>query len=259
MLTSLDTLRLDFESPQSYPGPKSRCPPPPTRSILPALTDFFFKGMNEYMEDLLSRIDTPRLYRLEATFFNDIDFDTPELIRFVSRSSTASIFKAPNEAHVMFSSQIATVQIRPRAPNVERFVVNILCREPDWQLSSVAQICTSSLPLLSTTENVFIYELRYSPPDWKDGIENIDWLDLLLPFTAVKNLYLSKQFAPRIAPVLQEITGAGGTTEVLSTLQNLYLEGFRPSESVQEGIAQFISAQQLTNHPVAISVWDRTS
>jgi hypothetical protein len=26
---------------------------------------------------------------------------------------------------------------------------------------------------------------------------------------------------------------------------------------VQEGIAQFISARQLTNHPVAKSVWDR--
>ncbi len=74
-------------------------------------------------------------------------------------------------------------------------------------------------------------------------------------FTAVKNLYLSKQFAPRIPPALQEVTGGG--TEVLSTLQNLYLEGFQPSESVQEGAAHFISARQLTNRPVAISVWER--
>jgi hypothetical protein len=116
------------------------------------------------------------------------------------------------------------------------------------------------MPLLSTTENLFIdegHEDEYdSQLDWKDDIENIEWLDLLLPFTAVKNLYLSKQFAPRIAPALQETTG-DGTTEVLSTLQNLYLEGFQPSESVQEGIAQFISVRQLTSHPVAISVWDR--
>jgi hypothetical protein len=90
----------------------------------------------------------------------------------------------------------------------------------------------------------------------EDDIENTEWLELLLPFTAVKNLYLSKQFSPRIAPALQELTG-GRTTEVLPALQNVLLEGFQPSEPVQEGIAQFISARQLTNHPVAISVWDR--
>jgi hypothetical protein len=113
-----------------------------------------------------------------------------------------------------------------------------------------------SLPLLSTTENLYIHEnSRSELLDWKDGIENTEWLELLLPFTAVKNLYLSKQFAPRIAPALQELTG-GRTTEVLPTLQNIFLEEFRPSEPLQEGIRQLISARQLTNHPIAVSLWE---
>jgi hypothetical protein len=78
----------------------------------------------------------------------------------------------------------------------------------------------------------------------------------LLPFTTVKNLYLSKLFSTRIALVLQELTG-GRTTEVFPALQNVLLEGFQPSEPVEEGIAQFISARQLTNHHVSISVWYR--
>jgi hypothetical protein len=73
----------------------------------------------------------------------------------------------------------------------------------------------------------------------------------------VKNLYLSEKFAPRIARALQELTGAR-TTEVLPALQNVRLEGFEPSLPVQEGFAWFISARQLTDHPVAISVWYRT-
>ncbi|KAF8488933.1 hypothetical protein F5888DRAFT_1638917 [Russula emetica] len=105
-------------------------------------------------------------------------------------------------------------------------------------------------------ENLYIYEDQYIPPNWKDVTENTEWFNLLLPFTAVKNLYLSKQFLPRIAPALQELTG-GRTTEVLPALQNVLLEGFQPSEPVQEGIAQFIAARQLTDHPVTISVWDR--
>ena len=255
MLASLDSLRLEFESPQSSPeGPEqeNRRSPLPSRSILPALTFFSFKGVNEYLEKLVARIDTPRLYHLSITFFNDIDFYTPELIRFVSRSSA---FKAFNKVKVLFGSQSASVILQPQASILEYFQVTISCREPVWQLSSLAQICTTSSPLLSTAENLFIREPVHTQPDWKDGIDNIEWLELLLPFIAVKDLYLSRQFAPRIAPALQEMTGSE-TTEVLSTLQNLYLEGFQPSESVEEGIEQFISARQLTNHPVAVSVWD---
>ena len=252
-LTSLERVELQFESPQSSPDQETRRSPSPTRCILPALMMFQFKGVDEYLEDLVARIDTPRLHLLKATFFNDIEFHTPELIRFVSRSST---LKAPNKAFVYFGDRTTLVKFKPQSSNVEYFEVEISCREPDWQLSSLAQICTTSLPLLSTTENLFIYEESDSQLSWKDGIENIEWLELLLPFSAVRNLYLSKQFAPHIAPSLQEMTD-GGTTGVLSALQNLYLEGFQPSESIEGGIERFISARQLTDHPVVISVWDR--
>jgi hypothetical protein len=253
MLTSLKTLQLEFESPQSCPDLKSRCPFRRTHSVLPTLTTFWFKGVHEYLEEFVARIDVPRLHQLSITFFSDIEFDTPELIRFMSRSST---LKAPDEAHVVFDDHIAWVNFQSRAPNFKYFEIKISCRAPDWQLSSLAQICTSSLPLLSTTESLFIYEPVDSQLDWKDGIENTEWSELLLPFTAVKNLHLSKQFAPRIVPALQEIT-EGGTTEVLPTLQNLYLEGFQPSESAQEGIGEFISARQLINRPVSVLKWER--
>jgi len=109
-------------------------------------------------------------------------------------------------------------------------------------------------------EKLYIREHHeiYSQLDWKDDIENADWLDLLRPFTVVKDLYLSKQFAPRIARALQELTG-GRTTDLLLTVQNLLLQGFQPSGSDQEieGIRQFISARLLTNRPVTISVWER--
>ena len=253
-LTSLEELHFQFGYPQSSPDQESQRSSSPTRSVLPALTKFLFKGENDYLEELVARIDSPRLRELEATFFNDIDFNTPELIRFVSHSST---LKAPILAYIFFDSRTASVKLQMTI--FEYFKVKILCREPGWQLSSLAQICTTSLPLLTTTENIFIDEsIIYSHFDWNHGIENIEWLELLLPFTAVKNLYLSKQFASRIAPALQEMT-RGGTTEVLSTLQNLYLEGFLGSRSVQEGIKSFISARQLTNHPVVISDWDGSS
>jgi hypothetical protein len=250
MLTSLDEFYFQFISPQSFPDQESRRSPPPTRFVLPALTNFGFKGVNEYLEELVARIDAPQLLVLSTTFFNDIDFDTPELVQFISRTLT---FEVPNNVHVVFADT-AWITLERQTVRSAYAKVEILCRAPDWQLSSLAQICTLSLPLLSTMENLYIYE--FSPSellDWKDGIENTEWLELLLPFTAVKNLYLSKQFAPRIAAALQELTGA----EVLPTLQNLFLEEFRPSEPLQEGIRQLISARQPTNHPIAVSLWER--
>jgi len=62
-------------------------------------------------------------------------------------------------------------------------------------------------------------------------------LELLLPFPAVKNLYLSKDFAPGIVAALQEIVG----TEVLPSLQNILVDGLEPSGPFQESIEQFVA------------------
>ena len=79
-------------------------------------------------------------------------------------------------------------------------------------------------------------------------------MQLSLPFTAVKNLYLSKAFAPGIAAALQELVGSR-ITEVLPSLQNIFVEELDPFESFQENVfGQFVTARQLSGHPVAISV-----
>ena len=254
-LTNLEFLQLGFESPQSCPDLESQPPFLPTRFVLPTLEKFWFKGDSEYLEEFLARIDAPQVYKLLITFFGDIDFNTPELIRFISRTPKLVVY---DEAWLIFDDRQAIVRLLPRpAPSDDRRVeVNVLCQGSDWQLSFLVQMCTLSLCLLLTMENLYIGEDQHPLLDWKGDIEDTEWLDLLHPFSAVKNLYLSRQFAPRIAPALQELTGER-TTEVFPALQNVFLEGFQPSEPVQEGIARFISARQLINRPVVISVWDR--
>ena len=260
MLTSLESLQLEFEFGQSCPDLKRRRPFSPTRFILPTFKIFWFKGVNEYLEELLAQIDAPQLYQLSITFFHDIDLDTSELNQFMGRTP---IIGAYNEVHLIFRISEVTVKLQSHpAPSDHMVEVKIVWNVPYRQfspISSLAQICTRalSLRLLLTMENLYIHdEYSYLPLDWHNDIENTEWLNLLLPFSATKNLYLSKQFLPRIAPILQELTG-GRTTEVLPALQNVLLEGFQPSEPVQEGIANFISSRQLTNHPVAISVWHK--
>ena len=255
-LTSLKDLALGFESPQSRPDWANRRLPPLTRSVLPVLTFFWFKGACEYLEDVVTRIDAPRLNNLDITFFNQIVFDTPRFIQFISRSPALETFE---KALVVFEHGAASVDLSSSQTTGYGgdFNVKIPCMELDWQISSMEQVCTSCLPPLSMLEDLYIYERPYSQPVWKDNIENTLWLELLRPFPAVKNLYLSVEFARHIVPALQELIG-GRATEVLPALQNIFLEKLQPSGIVQEGIQQFIATRQVTSHRVAVSRWDNS-
>ena len=110
-LASLGSFDLQFRSPQSRPDFESRSLPPPKRSILPALNVFSFRGVTEYLEDLLTFIDTPRLNSLYSAFFNQIDFDCPRLAQFINRTPS---LRALDDAHVQFDDFSASVELRSR-------------------------------------------------------------------------------------------------------------------------------------------------
>ena len=251
VLSSLDSLILEFQSPQNRPDSESPSLPPLRRSILPALTSLQYKGVTEYLEELVTGIDTPQLDFLLITFFNQIDFDTPRLAQFINCTPT---LRSPDEAaHVQFGDNFAYVELSASFPTPILKIV-ILCREPDWQLSFIEQVCNSSLEPLSTVEDFYIEHRRWRPVWMNDAVENTLWLQLLLPFIAVKNLYLSKEFAPGIVVTLQELVG-GRITEVLPNLQNIFVERLEPSGPFQENIGRFVAARRLSGHPVAISDW----
>ena len=151
-------------------------------------------------------------------------------------------------AEVVFS-------LRPNGIGNEELKIEILCRESDWQVSSLEQVCNWCLPSLSALEDLNIYEYSNSPPDWRDNIENSQWVELLRPFSAVKNLYLSEKLALLIAPALEELVGSR-TMEVLPDLQNIFLKGLQPPGPVQEGIVKFVAARELSGHPITISLWE---
>ncbi len=233
-LPSLTEFELSFISPLSRPDRESRRPPLLTRSVLPALRHIGFVGVSEYLEDLAARIDSPLLNSLQIKFFNQLIFDTPQLTRFISRTPELR-FKARQEAHIDISYSSVGVLI----PGVvgKGLRLEISCRPSDWQLSSLAQICSSSFPptLISSLEHLYICDDKHSRLRWQDDIENCQWLELLRPFTAVKNLHLSREFTPRIVPALQELV-KGRVTEVLPALKCLYLEEKDPSGPIREAV-----------------------
>jgi hypothetical protein len=252
-LTSLESLSLQFRYPRPRPALESRRPPAPapTRSILTSLSKIEFKGASEYLEEMLARIDAPRLRGLHITFFNQIIFDTPQLFQFISQRPA---LRALEDGHIAFNYEAISVRFSSQTFDYGALSVQILCAVSEWQLSSLEQVCGSSLPPVSASEDLYIVEDLYRPPRWQDDVENTLWLDLLRSFVAVKNLYLSHKFVPRIGTALQELVG-GRTTEVLPTLENIFLRGFQQPGPLHEGIDKFVAARRLTSHPVAVYNW----
>ena len=238
---------------QSRPDWESQSLPPLKRSILPALDEFRFKGVTEYLDGLVTRIDTPQLSQMHITFFNQIDFDCSRLAQFIN--STPTLW-ALDSAHVLFRNLTASVRLRSRTSKIKSgyLRIEISCREPDWQLSFIEQVCNSSIRPLRMVEHLYIMYQCWRPV-WKNvAIENTLWLQVLLLFTVMKNLYLSKQFAPGIAAALQELVGSR-ITEVSASLQIIFVEGLEPSGPFQEKIGQFVAARQVLGRPISISDW----
>jgi hypothetical protein len=264
-LTWLKDLEITFQSPRSRPVRESRHPPPLTRIILPALTKLTFQGVSEYLEDLVAQIDTPRLQALSITFFHQLFFHTPQLSRFISR---APRLKGHDEARVAFTHWSARVTLRlPSSLDTREqdIRVGISCKHPDLQLLSLVQVCASSFPqtFIPAVKHLYILESReyqeeewkYDSEDWQNNVQNSQWLQLLHPFIAVKDLYISEKIVPFIAPALQELVG-DRVTEALPALECLFLDGLRASGPVRDAIRPFVAARHLSTHPIVASYWD---
>ncbi|KAI9507842.1 hypothetical protein F5148DRAFT_64125 [Russula earlei] len=243
----LESVCVEFQSYRDLPIPEIRFPPPPvTRSVLPALTELVFDGVQEFLEDLLARIEAPLLYKLEITLWMDDNFVVPQLHQFIGRTES---FKTCDKAWVYPPGHAVQIGIfRDPLPSPTLFLQII-----NGELSSLAQVCTSSFHLLSTLLKLDIVDPFPPNPQspWEDYIEPHLCLELLDPFTDVKDLCLYGRLGRYVCQALEELV-EGRATEALPVLQNIFLSDLEPSESVPKSIERFVAARQLSGHPVAV-------
>jgi len=242
-LSNLKFLSIGFRSPR--PRPNQPILPQLVRVVLPALTRFSFRGVSEYLEDLVSRIDTPALDIVNIYFFMDLDFYIPQLNQFISRVER---FKPFHGADLSFGGTWTEIHLRGQA----ELSLMVYCDRLDYQVSSMTQACHQLSPYLSFVEE--LHMLLPSPTlPAQDDMDSTQWLELFHPFIAVQSLRVVKNLVPLVAPALQGLTG-DRATEVLPALRNLKLEGLEPSRRLWEAIEAFIKARQLSDHPVAIEI-----
>ncbi|KAI0245595.1 hypothetical protein BJV78DRAFT_280252 [Lactifluus subvellereus] len=252
-LTRLTDLGIEFESPASRSDRRGRRPPPLTRVILPALEELRFRGVSEYLEDLVARIDAPRLHSLRIFFFNQVIFGIQQLPYFICRTG---MLRPYNRAEVIFGHPSVNIvlQLPELSYPYQQLTLGISCRAVDWQVWSMAQICNQISFLPSIVEQLDI-QFSHLESTWQVDMEDTQWLELFRAFTAVRTLRIRRELQPLIMPSLQELAGERAT-EVLPALDSLYLEDYEPSGSDQQAINPFIAARQRSDHPVAVHRWE---
>ncbi|KAH9964137.1 hypothetical protein BC827DRAFT_1265949 [Russula dissimulans] len=246
-LPRLENLTLEFYSPQSRPDRTSQNQPPLTRFILPYLTSLRFHGVSEYLEDFVAQIDVPLLERITVTFFNELLSDILQLHRFISRTER---FKVLHDAEVVFGDDEVEVTLAGKTGtdscNLE---LAVSCAELGQQLSSLARVCNSFLHSFSTLERFDIRRWQDRPFHFLGDMEDIRWLELLHPFTTVKNLTVSKHVVSHVEQAPEGLP-AETETDMIQVLENISIEDPERSGRIQEAIGQFISMRQLSGHLV---------
>jgi hypothetical protein len=213
----------------------------PTRS--PPLSHLFYVQRGQRIPGgIVDRIDAPLLHGLSIMFFHQPIFDTPLLAQFISRVPKLNNC---NEARSRLGDWHVSVTVSSLSNTTTNafLLLEDWHRQPDFRLLPLVQFCTSSFPqaLIPTVEDLLIIGSNFSRPPGQDGVDSSLWRELLRPFTAVKNLFLFPEIAPRIALVLQELVGES-VSELFPVLQNIFLRELQPSRlvPVPEGIEQFL-------------------
>ncbi|KAH9011542.1 hypothetical protein EDB83DRAFT_2448333, partial [Lactarius deliciosus] len=83
---SLEYLSIGFHAPVSlWHDDRVHDPPPETRVVFPSLTSLSFKGYSTYLEDIMTRVDTPQLDSIDITYADYFHFRATELSKFIER------------------------------------------------------------------------------------------------------------------------------------------------------------------------------
>jgi F-box-like len=257
-LPKLETLHIKFASPTPQPKRITRPTPPETRSVLSALTLLDFKGVSEYLEVLVAQIDAPMLVESWLCFFNQLEFDIPQIswlignLRIPRPAGLSLRFSENDHANIRFSWS----RMGSHGTGKPYLNMDVLGKGLDWQVFLVAQICNQILPLCSSVEWLNVeYSDRWGniepPPRMRpDDMDHGLWLELFHSFISVKHLEIYDELGPFVAAALQGVTKESATG-IFPMLNSFSIVGNTTYRVIQKGIESFVTSRQHSDHPVA--------
>ncbi|KAF8267680.1 hypothetical protein EI94DRAFT_1801393 [Lactarius quietus] len=244
---TLENILLGFHSapPRHY---RMRLPLA-TRTVLPSLTYIEFRGTGEYLEELLSQINSPRLNQVNITYFNQlVDLQAAQPFELIDRSENLELTQLTH-AFIAFTSRSVSLEINQCChPNWVPVRTSIVCQGIDWQVSHIAQVLNQPSAILSHVVHLDLVELGADEDPQLESMDKCEWLHLLRPFFAVETLHITPKLASHVALAMEDVTEEM-VPNVLPALNSIRLLG-TPASSFDKVVA----VRRLSGHPVTVTV-----
>ena len=155
------------------------------RVVLPALARLSFRGISDYLEDLVAEIDAPRLGDIDVTFFNESVSGFSNLREFIDRTGMP---KSHRRVDILSSeSAISISLIQPGATACLK--LQLYCKPLTLQLYKMAQMCSQFSTSLLSVEDLRINVTRLSMG--QPGNNSKRWQGLILHFGGTKYIYVA--------------------------------------------------------------------
>ena len=243
-MTQLRTLSLHF---LSFPPHLHTLGSPPRsweRVVLPALACLEYRGISEYMDRLVARIDAPRLGGIDITFFGQSKMDTSQLCRFINR---IEMQKSHSRAEILSSERAISISFtHPESPT--RLKLQMSCKTLARQLSYMAKICSRLSAFILGVEHLHISSTQ--SPSGQDYNDRVEWLNLISPFRGTKWFHVAGDHSKNIVLALHSWQ-RDAVQPVLPALHKLCVREPEPRcAHLQESVVSFIRSCRLLGHMV---------
>ena len=217
------------------------------RTVLAALTRFKYRGTSKYLDSFAGRIDAPCLKDIEIRLFNQPTMDASELGRLIGRvEMQTSLIQADVETSshaisISFTDSSASIPLRLKIP----------CKQLDWQLSCMTQVCDQMSPFLFHVSNVGI--ITAQPSGGQDDGNGEQWVDLLrsFKFGGAKSFWVDGKLTAGISCALRPANE--GNTTMLPSLRHVRVQ--QPIEMdgpSWASVQSFITSRWISGRPVEV-------
>ncbi|KAH9034426.1 hypothetical protein EDB84DRAFT_65405 [Lactarius hengduanensis] len=229
LLTTANHIRLDLAPP----------PPPEERTVLPVLNCLNFRGIAEYLEGLVARIDAPRLGDIEITLFNGFIFGPSELSKFIDR---IEMQKSPLRAEILSSERAISISVTQSEAST-RLELQVSCKPLARQLSYLAEICDGLSAFLLGVEHL---RISATQPPRNDRNHRI-WAKLISPFRGAKCVHVAGDHSKDIVRALQLLYRSP------PALHRLHIAQPGPRHApLREAVVSFVTSCRLSGHSMAV-------
>jgi hypothetical protein len=246
----LENLSIIFSAPIPRPSAESELlGKRGTPVTLPSLIELRFRGVSAYLERFVSQIRAPVLKRLHITLFNQIAFALPHLSNLIRRTEGLEL---PTASLTFWEGQVT---IAPEPGRKRRkdgsIILRVACKQLDWQIDCIAQVCITLMPALSGVERLTLDVMG----EWQSGeingvVDGTTWHELLRSFISLKKLCICDELVEELSNAL-EVDGIGSDPSFLPGLQHLVVD-LRPP-SLTTLFSSFIRARRVAGLPCSFA------